>query len=77
MKATQLRKELHFAIDSIQDESLLEAVYTILNKGMNDYELSAEQKKELSKRLAAHENGLSSSAPWKKYLKTIRTRVGR
>ena len=75
MKATELRKELHFAIDSIQDEGLLEAVYTILNKGM-DYELPAQQKKELSKRLASHQKG-SASTPWKKSLKAIRTRVAR
>ncbi|MFI5149517.1 MAG: hypothetical protein ACHQRM_07260 [Bacteroidia bacterium] len=77
MKTTELRKELHFAIDSIQDESLLEAVYTILNKGMNDYELSGEQKKELTKRLESHEKGLSSNIPWKKSLKTIRSKVVR
>ena len=77
MKVTELRKELHFAIDSIQDESLLEAVYTILNKGINDYELPADQKKELSKRLASHEKGLSANTPWKKSLKAIRSRVAR
>jgi len=72
MKAAELRKELHFAIDNIHDESFLEAVYTILNKGMNDYELPADQKKELSKRLALHEKGLSASTSWKKSLKAIR-----
>jgi hypothetical protein len=77
MRATELRKELHFAIDSIQDESLLEAVFTILNKGMNDYELSSDHKKELNKRIESHEKGLSSSIPWKKSMKTIRGKVGR
>jgi len=70
MNATKLRKELHFAIDSIQDKRLLEAVYTILNKGMNNYELSAEQKKELSKRLAAHEKGQSTSTMQKQRKRT-------
>ncbi len=77
MKATELRKELHFAIDNIQDESLLEAVYTILNKGMNEYVLPNDQKKELTKRLESHEKGLSSSIPWKKSLKTIKGKLTR
>ena len=77
MKATELRKELHFAIDSIQDESLLEAVYSILNKGMNDFELSVGQKKELSKRLVSHEKGLTAITPWKKSLEAIRSKVGK
>ena len=77
MKAAELRKELHHAIDSIQDQSLLAAVYTILNKSMNDFELPLEQKKELIKRLESHDKGVSSNIPWRKSLKTIRSKVGR
>lgn len=51
MKVPALKKELHLAIDRIDDESLLEAVYVILNKSSHNYILTVEQEKELYKRL--------------------------
>jgi hypothetical protein len=77
MSVSEIRKELHHVIDSIQDESLLEAVYTLLHKTVPDYELHPKQQKELSKRLLAHEKGESNNIPWKKSLKTIRGKINR
>lgn len=68
----QLKKELHVAIDAIKDEDLLNAVYTILNKGTYDYELSEGYKKVLKERLKAHEEGHSYSIPWKRTIKKIK-----
>jgi CMP-N-acetylneuraminic acid synthetase len=72
MKASALKKELHLAIDRIDDEHLLEAVYVILNKATNDYTLTVEQEKELYKRLEEHEKGEVKYIPSKKVLKEIR-----
>lgn len=77
MRVSVLRKELHLAIDKIKDENLLEAVHTILNKGIYDYELTKEQKKELSKRLAKHKSDSAESQPFKKSLKSVRSKLGK
>lgn len=55
MKSERLKKELHHAIDVVNDNDILYAVYTILKK--NTDELSDEQKKELDKRLDQHKKG--------------------
>jgi hypothetical protein len=72
MKTSLLKKQLHLAIDRIDDESLLEAVYVILNKSSYAYQLTAEQEKELYKRLDDHEKGITPSIPMKKTIKKIR-----
>jgi hypothetical protein len=77
MTTTQLKHKLHLAIDTIQDESLLEAAYSILHNGHPEYILPVSQKKELRKRLEAHDKGLTPSIPWKKSLKAIRSKVGK
>jgi hypothetical protein len=75
MKIAALKKELHLAIDRIDDENLLEAVYIILNKSTRDYVLTAEQEKELYKRLDEDEKGLAKYIPAKKSLKEIRAKL--
>lgn len=75
MRVSVLRKELHLAIDKIKDENLLEAVQNILNKGIYDYELHKEQKKELNARLEDHKAGSTPSTPFKKSLKKIRSKL--
>lgn len=75
MRVSSLKKELHLAIDAITDESLLNAVYVILNKSNLDYELTAAQKKELEMRLAKDEKGESPDIPWKKSIKKIREKI--
>ncbi|MEO5642754.1 MAG: hypothetical protein ABIQ40_15525 [Bacteroidia bacterium] len=75
MKTSDLKKELHLAIDRINDEHLLEAVYVILNKSSNDYVLTAEQEKELYRRLDEDEKGHAKYIPAKKSLKEIRAKL--
>ncbi len=75
MKTSALRKELHLAIDTITDTSLLEAVYIILNKSMHDLQLTSAQEKELAARIERHEKGETKSTPWKKSIKNIREKL--
>ena len=58
MSTAILKKQLHKTIDEVTDNSILEAVYTILNKSLDDqFVLSPAQKKELDKRLRDHQKG--------------------
>ncbi len=58
MKSEKLKKEIHHAIDVVNDDEILYAVYTILKKTTDeDHELTSSQKKELDKRLAEHKSG--------------------
>jgi hypothetical protein len=49
MKAIAIKKEMHHAIDVIEDKDFLKAVYVILNEKSKeyDYDLSDNDKKEL------------------------------
>ena len=49
MKAIAIKKEMHHAIDVIEDKDFLKAVYVILNEKSKeyDYNLSDDDKKEL------------------------------
>jgi hypothetical protein len=75
MKTSLLKKQLHLAIDRIDDESLLEAVYVILNKSSYEYQLTAEQEKELYKRLDEDDKGDSKYISSKKSIKEIRANI--
>jgi hypothetical protein len=59
MTTASLKKELHKKIDSINDNAILEAIYTILNqqKGTENYSLTTEQLQELEKRNELHDSG--------------------
>jgi hypothetical protein len=59
MTTSALRKELHKKIDSINDNAVLEAIYTILNqqKISESYTLSPEQMDELDRRNELHDSG--------------------
>lgn len=74
MTTVHLKKNIHKAVDKIDDASLLQAVYTILEKQMeaaSEYELTAAQKKELDKRLANHKSGRSKSYSWTEAKKSL------
>jgi len=75
MNTSTLKKELHHAIDVVADNSLLETVYTLLQKSMYMYELNAAQKKELQHRLAAIDAGAVSSVPYKTSINSIRKSI--
>lgn len=75
MKISTLKKDIHAAIDRIDDQSLLEAVYVILNKSTHDYILTVEQEQEAYRRLDDHEKGITKYVPAKKSLKNIRAKL--
>lgn len=75
MTATTLKTELHNAIESISDKSILEAVYTLLNTHKHEYVLTKAQQKELDKRLKLLSSGKAKTTPFKKSLKTIRAKL--
>lgn len=50
MAALALKKQIHKAIDLTSDESILEAVYTILNKTNSSFEISATDLKLIESR---------------------------
>jgi putative addiction module component (TIGR02574 family) len=59
MKSSTLKKEIHQAVDVVNDNEILYAIYTILkkNSGEDEWVLTSVQKKELDKRLAEHKSG--------------------
>lgn len=57
MTTSAFRKELHKKIDSINDNAVLEAIYTILNHKTESYSLTSGQLSELDKRNELHETG--------------------
>lgn len=50
MTALALKKQIHKAIDLTSDESILEAVYTILNKTNSSFEISDADLKLVENR---------------------------
>jgi hypothetical protein len=50
MTALALKKQIHKAIDLTSDESILEAVYTILNKINSSFEISEADLKLIESR---------------------------
>jgi hypothetical protein len=61
MRSTTLKKQMHNAIDRINDDDFLAAINTILQQKSSEYsyELSSEEKKELMKRRKGHFSGTS------------------
>ncbi|MBI3520305.1 MAG: hypothetical protein HY062_13240 [Bacteroidetes bacterium] len=50
MTALALKKQIHKAIDLTSDESILEAVYTILNKTNSSFDISDHDLKLIESR---------------------------
>lgn len=64
MSTTQIRQRLHEIIDQAEDKKL-KAIYTLLeDDGGDQYQLSAEQKEELDRRLANHQNNIGRTYSW-------------
>jgi hypothetical protein len=63
MKATAIKKEMHHAIDVIDDTDFLKAIYVLLNEKSKEYEyeLSDEEKEELNNLRKQHKSGKSKS----------------
>ena len=63
MKAITIKKEMHQAIDVIDDTNFLKAIYVLLNEKTKEYgyELSEEEKQELDYLRKQHKSGKSKS----------------
>jgi pyruvate dehydrogenase complex dehydrogenase (E1) component len=63
MKALAIKKEMHHAIDLIEDKDFLKAIHTILNEKSKEYafELSEDEKKELDATRKQYKLGKSKS----------------
>ncbi len=78
MTAINLKKNIHKAVDKIEDTDLLQAVYVILEKEIGNstpYNLTPPQKKELDKRLADHKAGKSKSYTWSEVKKSLSKKI--
>jgi hypothetical protein len=64
MTATALKKELHKAIDNIDDKTFLQAVYTIVNEKKNQFDLSPQEWKEVELAQKLHKAGKTKSYNW-------------
>ncbi len=79
MTNTALKKKLHQAIDDIQDNELLEAVYTILNaRGYpSSFELSDEDMRVIEERSALYQAGKLKTETLKEFKKNMKKRLSK
>ncbi len=77
MTATTLKKELHKAIDNIEDESFLQAVYTIINKQSAEYEYNLNPKEwaEIEGIQKQHKSGKSKNYSWDEVKKHAKSKL--
>ncbi len=77
MPSLSLKEELHIAIDNIQDEQYLLAIYALLidKLASNKSILSEEQAAEIKKRVESHERGQSINYNWKEAKELIQNRL--
>lgn len=63
MSIPNLKKQIYKAINTIEDQSFLQAVYTIVNDKLNEseFKLTEEQKAILDLRRKNHKSGKSKS----------------
>ena len=73
MTSSTLKKEIHKAIDLTSDESILEAVYTILNKTNHSFDISDADLKLIESRKAKFLKGELASIT----LKDIRKKASK
>ncbi len=80
MTKTTLKKNIHKAIDNIDDAALLEAVYTLLNKASiynDDYEWTAQDLRIVEERKANYLSGKTKSMSMSELNKRLRKRFSK
>jgi hypothetical protein len=79
MTKTALKKELHKAIDNIDDDTLLEAIYTILNSRANSYsfELSDEDLRIVEERRTLYEAGKLKTTTLAGFKKKVKKKLSK
>ena len=76
MTATALKKEMHKAIDSIEDADFLQAIYILLNTKRTDYyELTEAQWKEIERRQKLYKSGKLKTYSWEETKKMLSAAV--
>ena len=76
---TSIKEKLHERIESIDDEKVLEAFYTILDNYKNeaaDYVLTDEQFKELKRREADYLSGKDKGVTLEEHVKMTKEKYG-
>lgn len=75
----KIREELHRIIEEVQDEKILEAIYTLLEKEVKkDHSgtpLSEEQKRLLDERLASYYSNPDDLLDWEEVKAEIEKRL--
>ena len=78
MSVTEIKEQLHIAIDTIEDEEFLEALLTITHSQQSkiDASLSEEEIKILEEREAKYQSGEMKARPWKEVQEEIKKKYG-
>ena len=73
MTAITLKKQLHSAIDNINDSEFLEAVYKIISAKNDEaeYSISDNDWAEIERRRKLHKSGESKSYSWTEAKKIV------
>lgn len=79
MTNSTLKKEIHKVIDNIEDNQVLEAVFTLLNvtKAQNDYELSENDIKIIEERRSNYKKGKTKTYTVSEVKKKILKNLGK
>ncbi|MCB9033001.1 MAG: hypothetical protein H6553_04110 [Chitinophagales bacterium] len=64
MSTAELKEQLHIRIDIEDNEKILEAIYTLLNKEEVDFELTDEELLELDKQTEDYLAGKLETYSW-------------
>ena len=77
MTTASVKKELHRAIENIDDTGFLKAVFKIVNEKSKaiKYELTDEQWEEIERRRALHKTGKSKSYSWEETKSIVAKRL--
>jgi hypothetical protein len=77
MSVSQIKEQLHHAIDSIEDKEFLEALLTIASQRQpQDYSLTEEQIQVLEERHERFLNGEEKTSSLEELKKRIRNKYG-
>ena len=78
MTRTTLKKNIHKAIDNIDDDAVLEAVYTLLNRfSVDDIEWTDEDIRILEERRASYVSGKNKGLTVSEVKKRLKTKFGK
>ncbi len=77
MTKTLLKQNITKVINEIEDETFLQAVYTIVSNRADNtgFEINDELKKELDLRKENHKEGISKSYSWQSVKKSALGRI--